>query len=61
MITSKGEKLLRKETVHDILWGFSVKTFVDLANSDLVKAVADVELPKQIVNGKMGILQGVCC
>ena len=60
MLSEKGESLFRNETVHDILWGFSVQTYVDFLNNPAVAAMGDgVQLPSQVKDGKMGMLAGV--
>ena len=61
MISSKGERLTRVEMVKDILFdGFNVQPYVDLANDPMVQSAGEVSLPERILDGKMGILEGVC-
>ncbi len=46
--------------VKDILFdGFNVQTYVDLANDPLVQSAGEVNLPERILDGRMGLLEGV--
>ena len=60
MISSKGERLTRTEMVKDILFdGFNVQPYVDLVNDPLIQSAGEVQLPERILDGRMGIMEGV--
>jgi len=61
MLSDRGETLTRTHKVRELLFdGFSVQAFLDLLNDPVVEASgADIKVPEQIMNGKMGILEGV--
>ena len=65
MLRGKGEKLTRKATVKEIIFdGFSIKTYIDMFNDDLVQAAAEaagkpLEIPETIADGKFALLKHV--
>ena len=61
MLSEKGETLTKTHKVRELLFdGFSVQAFLDLLSDPMVEAAGgDVKVPEQILDGKMGILEGV--